>query len=97
MPFFSVLCIFQLPNNLLKVNHTIEMKSSKSAQYEQMLTIAIQEARKGLDEGGIPIGAALFHNDGTLLGKGRNRRIQNNDPSLHGETDAFRKDRKSVV
>ena len=66
------------------------MKSSKSAQYEQMLTIAIQEARKGLDEDGIPIGAALFHNDGTLLGKGRNRRIQNNDPSLHGETDAFR-------
>ena len=66
------------------------MKSSKSAQYEQMLTIAIQDARKGLDEGGIPIGAALFHNDGTLLGKGRNRRIQNNDPSLHGETDAFR-------
>ena len=90
MPFFSVLDIFQLPNNLLKVNHTIEMKSSKSAQYVQMLTIAIQEAREGLDEGGIPIGAALFHNDGTLLGKGRNRRIQNNDPSLHGETDAFR-------
>ena len=90
LPFFFVLDIFQLPKNLLKVNHTIEMKSSKSAQYEQMLTIAIQEARKGLDEGGIPIGAALFHNDGTLLGKGRNRRIQNNDPSLHGETDAFR-------
>ena len=90
LPLFSVLDIFQLPKNLLKVNHTIEMKSSKSAQYEQMLTIAIQEARKGLDEGGIPIGAALFHNDGTLLGKGRNRRIQNNDPSLHGETDAFR-------
>jgi cytosine deaminase len=90
LPFFFVLDIFQLPNNLLKVNHTIEMKSSKSAQYEQMLTIAIQEAQKGLDEGGIPIGAVLFHNDGTLLGKGRNRRIQNNDPSLHGETDAFR-------
>ena len=90
MPFFFVLDIFQLPNNLLKVNHTIEMKSSKSAQYEQMLTIAIQEAQKGLDEGGIPIGAALFHADGTLLGKGRNRRIQKDDPSLHGETDAFR-------
>ena len=90
LPFFFVLDIFQLPNNLLKVNHTIEMKSSKSAQYEQMLTIAIQEAQKGLDEGGIPIGAALFHADGTLLGKGRNRRIQKDDPSLHGETDAFR-------
>ena len=90
LPLFSVLDIFQLPKNLLKVNHTIEMKSSKSAQYEQMLTIAIQEAQKGLDEGGIPIGAALFHADGTLLGKGRNRRIQKDDPSLHGETDAFR-------
>jgi cytosine deaminase len=55
-----------------------------------MLDVAIQEAQKGLDEGGIPIGAALFLKDGTLLGKGRNRRVQKNDPSLHGETDAFR-------
>ena len=66
------------------------MKSAKSPPYKQMLNVAIQQARKGLDEGGIPIGAALFLQDGTLLGKGRNRRIQNNDPSLHGETDAFR-------
>jgi creatinine deaminase len=56
-----------------------------------MLDIAIQEARLGLAEGGIPIGAALFHRDGTLLGQGHNRRIQENDPSVHGETDAFRK------
>jgi creatinine deaminase len=56
-----------------------------------MLTVAIQEARLGLAEGGIPIGAALFHKDGTLLGQGHNRRIQENDPSVHGETDAFRK------
>ncbi len=55
-----------------------------------MLNVAIKEAQKGLTDGGIPIGAALFHTDGTLLGKGRNRRIQDNDPSLHGETDAFR-------
>ena len=55
-----------------------------------MLNVAIKEAQKGLSDGGIPIGAALFHTDGTLLGKGRNRRIQDNDPSLHGETDAFR-------
>jgi len=75
---------------LSKVKHTIEMKSSKSHQYKQMLDVAIQEAQKGLDEGGIPIGAALFLKDGTLLGKGRNRRVQKNDPSLHGETDAFR-------
>jgi cytosine deaminase len=53
--------------------------------------VAIHEARIGLDEGGIPIGAALFGTDGTLLGRGHNRRIQENDPSIHGETDAFRK------
>ena len=57
---------------------------------ESMLRVAISEASEGLSEGGIPIGAALFHKNGTLLGKGRNRRIQNNDPSVHGETDAFR-------
>lgn len=45
----------------------------------------------GLSEGGIPIGAALFDSDGTLLGRGHNRRIQESDPSIHGETDAFRK------
>lgn len=56
-----------------------------------MLEIAIQEARIGLAEGGIPIGAALFDHDGNLLGRGHNRRVQENDPSVHGETDAFRK------
>src|SRR6202167_1008153 len=56
-----------------------------------MLEVALQEARLGLQEGRIPIGAALFHRDGTLLGQGHNRRIQENDPSVHGETDAFRK------
>jgi cytosine/creatinine deaminase len=57
---------------------------------EEMLAVAIKEARIGLAEGGIPIGAALFDYDGNLLGKGHNRRIQENDPSVHGETDAFR-------
>ena len=66
------------------------MKSAKFSHYKQMLDIAIQEAQDGLDEGGIPIGAALFLENGTLLGKGRNGRIQKSDPSLHGETDAFR-------
>ena len=66
------------------------MKSAKFSHYKQMLDIAIQEAQEGLDEGGIPIGAALFLENGTLLGKGRNGRIQKSDPSLHGETDAFR-------
>lgn len=57
----------------------------------KMLAIAIEEARLGLAEGGIPIGAALFAGDGRLLGRGHNRRIQEDDPSIHGETDAFRK------
>lgn len=56
-----------------------------------MLDIAIEEARIGLAEGGIPIGAALFDGNGNLLGRGHNRRVQENDPSIHGETDAFRK------
>jgi len=59
--------------------------------YESMLRVAIEEARQGLSEGGIPIGAALFDNQGNLLGRGHNRRIQEADPSVHGETDAFRK------
>jgi cytosine deaminase len=56
-----------------------------------MLEVAIGEARRGLAEGGIPIGAALFRADGVLLGSGHNRRVQEGDPSVHGETDAFRK------
>ncbi|MEJ0085526.1 MAG: nucleoside deaminase [Pseudomonadota bacterium] len=59
--------------------------------YQAMLDVAIAEAKRGLDEGGIPIGAALFHDDGRLLGCGHNRRVQEGDPSVHGETDAFRK------
>jgi cytosine deaminase len=59
--------------------------------YQFMLDVAIAEAKRGLDEGGIPIGAALFHNSGKLLGCGHNRRVQEGDPSVHGETDAFRK------
>jgi creatinine deaminase len=57
----------------------------------KMLNTAIEEARQGLAEGGIPIGAALFDRDGKVLGRGHNRRVQENDPSVHGETDAFRK------
>jgi cytosine deaminase len=54
------------------------------------LATAVAEARAGLAEGGIPIGAALYGADGTLLGRGHNRRVQDGDPSVHGETDAFR-------
>jgi cytosine deaminase len=56
-----------------------------------MLAVALEEARTGLAEGGVPVGAALFDAQGRLLGRGRNRRVQEGDPSIHGETDAFRK------
>lgn len=62
-----------------------------SLDYTAMLQIALEEARQGLAEGGIPIGAALFNRQGKLLGRGHNRRVQEDDPSVHGETDAFRK------
>lgn len=57
----------------------------------EMLEVATEEAKLGASEGGIPIGAALFDRDGNLLGRGHNRRVQDDDPSIHAETDAFRK------
>jgi len=56
-----------------------------------MMEVAVQEAKNGLREGGIPIGAALFDANARLLGSGHNRRVQDDDPSVHGETDAFRR------
>ncbi len=64
---------------------------NKIPDYNQMLAVAIEEARAGLKEGGIPIGAALFDRNGNCLGRGHNRRVQESDASVHGETDAFRK------
>jgi creatinine deaminase len=58
--------------------------------YAGMLAVAIAQARKSLAEGGLPIGAAIFDAKGCLIGAGRNRRVQDSDPSMHGETDAFR-------
>lgn len=58
---------------------------------EAMLEIALDEARLGMAEGGIPIGAALFTRAGELVSRGHNRRVQQGDPSAHGETDAFRR------
>jgi cytosine/creatinine deaminase len=58
--------------------------------YTALLAVALGEARKGLAEAGIPIGAAIFDSSGRLLGAGHNRRVQQGDPSMHGETDAFR-------
>lgn len=63
---------------------------SADPDYRALLHVALAEARLGLQEGGIPIGAAIFDSSGKLLGKGHNRRVQNDDPSVHGETDAFR-------
>jgi creatinine deaminase len=68
-----------------------ETKMKADFDYQAMLDVALEEARVGLAEGGIPIGAALFHQNGVLLGRGHNRRVQEGDPSVHGETDAFRK------
>jgi cytosine deaminase len=62
----------------------------RDPKYFRMLEAAVAEARKGLAEGGLPIGAAIFDASGQLIGAGHNRRVQNGDPSLHGETDAFR-------
>src|SRR6202020_2915662 len=59
--------------------------------WNSMLTIAIGEARSGLAEGGLPIGAAMFNSQGQLLSSGHNRRVQQGDPSVHAETDAFRR------
>lgn len=53
------------------------------------LAVAKAEAFLGASEGGIPIGAALFSSDGRLLGRGHNRRVQDDDAAMHAETNAF--------
>ena len=58
--------------------------------YASLMQVAIEEAKIGLAEGGIPIGACLADSQGRILGRGHNRRVQQGDPSVHGETDAFR-------
>ena len=63
---------------------------SLALDYHKLLAVALTEARKGLAKGGIPIGAAIFDLEGKLIGAGHNRRVQDGDPSVHGETDAFR-------
>lgn len=69
--------------------YNLEQMSEKP-DFQEMLDVAIEQARIGLNEGGIPIGAAIFDQTGRLIGAGHNRRVQQGDPSLHGETDAFR-------
>jgi creatinine deaminase len=62
-----------------------------SVLYRSMLRVALEEARISFEEGGVPIGAALFKTSGELVSRGHNRRVQQGDPSVHGETDAFRR------
>ena len=58
--------------------------------YEKLLKVAIEEARLGLAQGGVPVGACLADQDGNVLGRGHNQRFQQGDPTIHGETDAFK-------
>jgi cytosine deaminase len=58
------------------------------AMTDELMQAAIEEARIGLAEGGIPIGSVLVH-DGKIIGRGHNRRIQRGSPTLHGEMDAL--------
>src|SRR5262245_23357163 len=78
----------EITNHAFDPNVVFNMK--ETPDYHELLLIAIEEAGQGLAEGGIPIGAALFSSTGVLLGRGHNRRVQDADPSAHGETDAFR-------
>lgn len=55
---------------------------------DRFMRAAIEEARLGLDEGGIPIGSVLVHN-GKIIGRGHNRRVQRGSAILHGEMDAL--------
>jgi creatinine deaminase len=80
---------FEQPKRAAQFSRTI--RAMTQPDYAELLECALQEARLGLAEGGIPIGAALFDRQGTLLGRGHNQRIQQGDPSIHAETDAFRK------
>lgn len=66
-------------------------QSWSEEELRAMLAVALTEAQTGRSEGGVPVGAALFGADGKLLASGRNRRVQQDDPSIHGETDAFRR------
>jgi creatinine deaminase len=56
---------------------------------DEFMKVAIEEARKGLNEGGIPIGSILAKK-GKIIGRGHNKRVQDNDPILHAEIDCLR-------
>ena len=75
----------------LAPRYAVRMSERTLHSCAAMLAEAVEEARAGLAEGGIPIGAAIFRMDGSLVSRGHNRRVQQGDPSIHGETDAFRR------
>src|SRR5271155_1970918 len=83
---------FALANSRFSGQRRSEYKMTMTTplDYAAMLAVALQEARTGRAEGGTPIGAAIFDSTGKLIGAGHNRRVQQSDPSVHGETDAFR-------
>src|SRR6202161_4565339 len=86
------ICQTRLRNSRFSEQRRSEYKMNMTdLDYPAMLAVALQEARTGLAEGGIPIGAAIFDSTtGKVIGSGHNRRVQQGDPSVHGETDAFR-------
>src|SRR5258707_13848429 len=79
-----------VPSSILEHVHR-QVTDTKQQLYRQMLAVALDDAMLGHAEGGIPTGAALFTQDGKLISRGHNRRVQEGDPSVHGETDAFRR------
>jgi cytosine deaminase len=66
----------------------LQPDSTDAAARDPFLDAAIEEARQGLAEGGIPIGSVIVHR-GRIIGRGHNRRVQKGSPILHGEMDAF--------
>jgi cytosine/creatinine deaminase len=72
------------------IRRVVDNPAMTGSDAADFLEVAIAEARLGFEEGGIPIGSALFDASGALLGRGHNQRVQRDDPSAHAEVDAFR-------
>jgi len=56
----------------------------------ELMDAALEQAQKSYDQGGLPIGAVLADAQGNIVARGHNKRVQNNDPTSHGETDCIR-------
>lgn len=76
-----------IPNAIQCCNKT--RYNTKDKHMDNFIKEAIEEAKKGLRQGGIPIGSVLIK-DGTIIGRGHNKRVQENDPILHAEIDCLR-------